>query len=71
MSSQLMRALARRVYRGPDPFGRCPECKNFSLNLERGSFTCFVCGEGGDAIALWIAVRGVAFAEAVRELART
>ncbi len=27
MSSQLMRALARRVYRGPNHFGRCPECK--------------------------------------------
>ena len=38
--------------------------------LKRGSFTCLVCGEGGDAISLWMAVRGVAFAETVRELAR-
>lgn len=33
MSSQLMRALARRVYRGPDPFGRCPECKGDPVHM--------------------------------------
>ena len=59
-----------RSYYGPYPIHK-GEHRNFSLNPERGSFTCFVCGEGGDAISLWMAARGVAFAEAVRELART
>ncbi len=59
-----------RSYHGPYPIHK-GEHRNFSLNPERGSFTCFVCGEGGDGIALWMAVRGVAFAETVRELART
>ena len=59
-----------RSYHGPCPIHN-GEHRKFSLNPERGSFTCFVCGEGGDAISLWMAVRGVAFAEAVRELART
>ena len=39
------------------------------LNAERGLWHCFPCGEGGDGIELWMRVRGVTFADAVRELA--
>ena len=39
------------------------------MNAERGLWICDPCGEGGDVIELWRRVRGVPFAEAVRELA--
>ncbi len=56
-----------RSYRGPCPIHR-GEDPNFSVDPERGLFKCFVCDEGGDGIALWMHVRGVTFAEAVREM---
>ncbi len=46
-----------RSHYGPYPIHK-GEHRNFSLNPERGSFTCFVCGEGGDAISLWIGGAG-------------
>ncbi len=56
-----------RSYRGPCPIHR-GEDPNFSVDPERGLFKCFVCDEGGDGIELWMHVRGVTFAEAVREM---
>ena len=56
-----------RSYHGPYPIHK-GEHRNFSVDAERGLFKCFVCGEGGDGIALWMAVRSVSFAEAVQEI---
>ena len=57
-----------RSWRGPCPL-HGGEHRNFAINPEHGRFKCFVCGEAGDGIELWIRVRGVSFADAVRELA--
>jgi hypothetical protein len=62
----------RRVgqsWRGPCPL-HGGEHRNFAINPEHGRFKCFVCGEGGDGIELWMRVRGVSFVDAVRELVR-
>ena len=59
-----------RSYYGPYPIHKGVH-RNFSLNPERGSFKCLVCGEGGDGTALWMVVRGVALAEALEQIART
>ncbi len=60
----------RRVgqsWRGPCPL-HGGEHRNFAINPERDHFKCFVCGEAGDGIELWMRVRGVSFSDAVLEL---
>lgn len=42
-----------------------PSC---SIDYERGLWTCFACGQGGDAMTLVMARESVAFPEAVRLL---
>lgn len=44
---------------------RDPSC---TLDLARGLWYCFPCGQGGDVIALYMHARRVGFAEAVRRL---
>jgi DNA primase len=43
---------------------------SLSVDLQQGLFNCFSRGEGGDAITFYELMHGVAFARAVRELAR-
>jgi DNA primase len=43
---------------------------SLSIDLQHGLFNCFSRDEGGDAITFYELMHGVAFAEAVRELAR-
>lgn len=61
------------VGRGPQYRAKCPLCHSsrlaFSVDAKRGLWHCFKCGEGGDGIAFIKRVRGVSFADAVRELA--
>ncbi len=55
-------------HRGPCPI-HGGEHGNFSVMPKKDSFRCYVCGAAGDGIDLVMAVRGVKFPEAVRELA--
>jgi ribosomal protein L37AE/L43A len=52
---------------------RCPLCRStraaLSVDARRGLWHCFKCDMGGDGIAFVQQVRGVSFADAVRELA--
>lgn len=54
--------------------GLCPfhqeKSPSFHVNEGRGTYHCFGCGEGGDTIAFVRKVEGLAFMEAVAELAR-
>ena len=64
--------LGEPVRRGREWAVCCPfhDDNRPSLTLsDAGLWYCFVCAEGGDGIELWQRVRGVPFAEAVRELA--
>lgn len=51
----------------------CPfhedETPSLYLNSEKGAWHCFSCGRGGDGIQLYMEVKKIAFADAVRELA--
>src|SRR5262249_54188855 len=52
---------------------RCPfhddRHPSLRLDLGKGLWHCFPCGIGGDGIALVMRLRGLSFAEAVREMA--
>ncbi|MCU0647553.1 MAG: CHC2 zinc finger domain-containing protein, partial [Gemmatimonadaceae bacterium] len=52
-------------WRGPCPFhgGQKP---NFSVSPKRGSYHCFVCGEGGDVFTFLRKKLGVDFTSAVK-----
>lgn len=54
--------------------GLCPfhseKTPSFMVNRERGSFHCFGCSEGGDAITFLMKYHRMTFPEAVRDLAR-
>jgi len=41
---------------------------SFYASPEKGVWNCFGCGQGGDGIELWMKIRGVGFADAVREM---
>jgi DNA primase len=53
--------------------GLCPfhdeKTPSFNVNVARGFFHCFGCGEGGDVITFVQKIEGVSFAEAVERLA--
>ena len=65
--------LGDPVKRGKELAVRCPlhEDRHPSLRLNpgKGMWFCHPCGEGGDGLRLFMQVRRVDFAEAVRELA--
>ncbi len=65
--------LGEPVRRGPEYAVRCPlhddNRPSLTLDVDRSLWHCFPCAEGGDGIRLWELVRGVPFAEAVREIA--
>lgn len=53
--------------------GLCPfhdeKTPSFNVNIARGIYKCFGCGEGGDVIAFVERAEGLSFVEAVRHLA--
>ena len=65
--------LGEPVKRGKSLLVRCPlhddHHPSMSLDEGRGLWYCHPCGEGGDAIKLYMRARRIEFAEAVRELA--
>lgn len=65
--------LGDPVKRGKDFAVRCPlhddRDPSMSIDVEKGLWYCFPCGEGGDGISLYMKARRQSFSEAVRELA--
>jgi len=61
------------VQRGRELLVSCPlhddDDPSCSLDIDAGLWYCFPCGEGGDAIKLYMRARRLTFVEAVRELA--
>jgi len=59
--------------RGANWIGLCPfhdeKTPSFNVNPDRAMFKCFGCGEGGDAIKFLMRMEGMAFPDAVEELA--
>jgi hypothetical protein len=60
--------------RGHEVVARCPfhddTHPSLRLNASFGLWYCFPCGVGGDVISLFMRVKNLTFAEAVRELGR-
>ena len=60
---------AGRSHKGLCPF-HDEKTPSFNVNPDRGTFYCFGCHEGGDAIAFLMKVENLSFPEAARTLAR-
>jgi DNA primase len=60
---------AGRNYKGLCPF-HDEKTPSFNVRPDPGSFYCFGCHEGGDAIAFLVKIESLSFPEAVRSLAR-
>jgi DNA primase len=56
--------------RGPCPVHQShrPTSRSFAAHLGRGVWHCFVCGAGGNALDLWVAVTKQPLHAAVRDL---
>jgi DNA primase len=59
---------AGRNYKGLCPF-HDEKTPSFNVNPDRGSYYCFGCQEGGDAISFLMKIENLTFVEAVRSLA--
>ena len=64
-----------RSRRGPQLRGPCPvhrsrrlTSRSFAAHLDKGAWHCFVCGAGGNALDLWVAVSKQDLHAAVRDL---
>lgn len=59
--------------RGANYWGCCPfhneKTPSFSVNVQKGIFKCFGCGEGGDAISFLMKINNQSFTEVIRDLA--
>jgi DNA primase len=57
-------------WRGPCPLhgSRSPSSRAFAAHLGKNLFHCFRCGAGGNALDLWVALRGLPLHAAVLEL---
>jgi DNA primase len=68
IGTQVQLRRAGRSFVGLCPFH--PEkTPSFNVNRERQMYHCFGCGAGGDALGFLMAIEGLSFVEAVRELA--
>jgi DNA primase len=58
--------------RGPCPLPNCPSAPapDFSVNLQRHIYQCFVCGSAGNQLDLWAAVHQLSLAAAAVDLCR-
>lgn len=65
--------LGEPVKRGKSLLLRCPlhddQDPSMSIDVEKGLWYCFPCGEGGDGISLYMKTRRQSFGDTVRELA--
>lgn len=59
---------AGQVFKGLCPF-HAEKTPSFSVSPRRGTYHCFGCGAGGDALSFLQAIDGVTFREAAEELA--
>ena len=59
--------------RGANYWGCCPfhneKTPSFCVNVEKGIFKCFGCGEGGNAITFLMKINNQTFSEVIEELA--
>lgn len=59
---------------GKEHKGLCPfhpeKSPSFHVNLDKGIYKCFGCGEGGDVFAFMQKIKGLDFLDAVRDLAQ-
>ena len=59
--------------KGSNYWGCCPfhneKTPSFSVNIQKGTFKCFGCGEGGDAITFLMKINNQSFSEVIKDLA--
>ena len=60
--------------KGANYWGCCPfhgeKTPSFCVNIQKGIFKCFGCGEGGDAISFLMKINNQTFMEVIRDLAQ-
>lgn len=60
--------------KGANYWGCCPfhgeKTPSFCVNVQKGIFKCFGCGEGGDAISFLMKINNQTFMEVIRDLAQ-
>ena len=60
--------------KGANYWGCCPfhneKTPSFSVNVQKGIFKCFGCGEGGDAISFLMKINNQSFSEVIKDLAQ-
>src|SRR5437773_2572424 len=70
----LVEEMVRLRKSGGSFTGLCPfhqeRTPSFTVSAARGTFKCFGCGEGGDAITFVMKIENVDFVEAIELLAR-
>lgn len=59
--------------KGSNYWGCCPfhneKTPSFSVNVQKGIFKCFGCGEGGDAISFLMKINNQSFSDVIHDLA--
>jgi DNA primase len=59
--------------KGANYWGCCPfhneKTPSFSVNVQKGIFKCFGCGEGGDAISFLMKINNQSFSDVIKDLA--
>ena len=60
--------------KGANYWGCCPfhneKTPSFSVNVQKGIYKCFGCGEGGDAISFLMKINNQSFSDVIRDLAQ-
>ena len=60
--------------KGQNYWGCCPfhseKTPSFCVNVQKGIFKCFGCGEGGDAISFLMKINNQSFPEVIKDLAQ-
>ncbi len=60
--------------KGANYWGCCPfhneKTPSFSVNVQKGIFKCFGCGEGGDAITFLMKINNQSFSDVIKDLAQ-
>jgi DNA primase len=69
VSEHVVLKRAGKEHRGLCPF-HAEKTPSFHVNLDKGIYKCFGCGEGGDVFAFVQKVKGLDFLDAVRDLAQ-
>ncbi len=60
--------------KGANYWGCCPfhneKTPSFSVNVQKGIYKCFGCGEGGDAISFLMKINNQSFSDVIKDLAQ-